>query len=231
MKNNLPHICYWCGIKLTDETNKREHVPPYGFFPKGLREKLITVPSCEEHNNQFSLLDERFQIYIKALGTNQIAIDDFKDRVVRGLNREQSKNFVKSLSDKSFYTEIDGEQKLVMEIDTEHTQKFIEKIIRGIYFYHNETPAEGLIQSFSVQFINPTVNYEDLADFLLEELPPEIMVEGDCCNPDVFRYRYYTIPEEKLFFIVLNFYKGAEFIGWVIPEMPQQFSLLKGLNK
>lgn len=59
MKNTLPKICYWCGIKLTDETNNREHVPPNGFFPKGYREKLLTVPSCQEHNNKFSLLDQK----------------------------------------------------------------------------------------------------------------------------------------------------------------------------
>ena len=133
MKNTLPKICYWCGIKLTDETNNREHVPPNGFFPKGYREKLLTVPSCQEHNNKFSLLDQRFQIYIKGLGTNLVAIDDFKDRVVRGLNREQNKFLVASLSEKSFYVDIDGEQRLVMEIDHGHSQTFIEKIIRNIF--------------------------------------------------------------------------------------------------
>ena len=24
MKNNLPKICYWCGIELTSETQKKE---------------------------------------------------------------------------------------------------------------------------------------------------------------------------------------------------------------
>lgn len=81
MDKNLTKICYWCGIELTDETNKTEHVPPFGFFPKGYREQLITVSACEEHNTKFSLLDERFQVYIKAIGSNQIATDDFKDRV------------------------------------------------------------------------------------------------------------------------------------------------------
>lgn len=70
MKNKLPKICYWCGIELTKDENKREHVPPLGFFPKGYRNNLIRVPSCEKHNNNFSALDEKFQFYLKAQKSN-----------------------------------------------------------------------------------------------------------------------------------------------------------------
>lgn len=217
MKQTFPKICYWCGIGLTDETNKKEHVPPFGFFPKGHREELITIPSCEKHNTEFSLLDERFQIYIKAIGTNQIAVDDFKDRVVRGLNREQSKRFVENLSNSSFYTDIDGEKKLLFKIDTQYTEKFVEKVIRGLYFYHNEKPAQGKVLSFSVQFYNPELNYEELFDLLLNDLRADYMVEGDYNNPDIFRYRYFNLIDYDAFIVVLNFYKGVEFIGWVLP--------------
>jgi hypothetical protein len=218
MKREFPKICYWCGIELTDETNKREHVPPFGFFPKGHREELITVPACEEHNTQFSLLDERFQVYIKAIGTNQVATDNFKDKVARGLNREQSKKFVESLSKSSFYTDIDGEKRLVFKIDTEYTEKFVEKVIRGLYFYHNGKPAEGKVISFSIQFYNPDLNYEELFDLLLNDLRADYMTEGDYKNPDVFRYRYFNLTDFNAFLVVLNFYKGVEFIGWVLPD-------------
>lgn len=216
MKNNLPKICYWCGIPLTKETNKREHVPPAGFFPEGYREKLITIPACERHNNGFSSLDERFQIYIKALGTNLVAVTNFKDSVLRGLNREQSKKLVASLSQKSFHVEINGEQRLVMEIAHGHQQRFVEKIIRGIYFYHKEIPAEGTIQSFSPQFQNPDMDMEKLADYLLEDLSPEYMIKGDYNNPEVFSYQYQEVG--NIFVLVLNFYEGAQFIGWVMPN-------------
>ena len=219
MKQNFPKICYWCGIDLTDETNKREHVPPFGFFPKGHREELITVPSCEQHNTEFSMLDERFQIYIKAIGTNQIAVDDFKDRVARGLNREQSKKFVESLSKSSFYTDIDGEKRLLFKIDTQYTEKFVEKVIRGLHFYHNKKPAQGRVLSFSAQFYNPELDYEELFDLLLEDLRSEYMIEGDYNNPEIFRYRYVNLTDYNIFIVVLNFYMGVEFIGWVLPDI------------
>jgi hypothetical protein len=222
MKNDFPNICYWCGKELTEETNKREHVPPFGFFPRGYREQLMTVPACEEHNTQFSPLDERFQVYIKAIGANQIAVDDFKDRVVRGLNREQSRRFVESLSRSSFYTDIEGQRRLVFKIDTEYTERFVEKVIRGLYFYHNDRPARGKVFSFSVQFYNPELNYEELFDLLLEDLRAEYMVEGDYNNPEIFRYRYFNLTDYDAFLVVLNFYRGVEFIGWVLPDtLPQ----------
>ncbi len=218
MDNKLPIICYWCGIQLTKETNKGEHVPPFGFFPEGYREQLLTVPACAEHNTKFSLLDERFQVYIKAIGSNQVSTDNFKDKVVRGLNREQSKIFVKSLSQGSFYKDIDGESRLVLKIDNEYTEKFIEKVIRGLYFYHNGKPAEGKVISFSVQFYNPDLNYEELFDLLLNDLHADYMTEGSYKNPDVFRYRYFNLTDDNAFLVVLNFYKGVEFIGWVSPN-------------
>lgn len=211
-------ICYWCGTPVDETSNVREHVPPLGFFPKGMREQLITVPSCHEHNTQFSALDERFQVYIKAIGSNQIAIDDFKTKVVKGLNRAEKKKFVESLSRSSFQHEIDGEQKIVFKIDTEYTQKFAEKVIRGLYFYHNNKPAQGNVQSFSIQFFDPDLDYDFLFDELFEYLQPEHMTEGNYENPEVFRYRYINLTEFGAFLVVLSFYKGVEFIGWVLPE-------------
>ena len=219
MANKLPMICYWCGTPLDKDSNVREHVPPFGFFPKGMREQLITVPSCEEHNTQQSLLDERFQLYIKAIGSNQVAVDDFKDRVVRALNKEEKKKFVESLSKSSFYHDVEGERRLLFKIDTEYTEKFVEKIIRGLYFYHNGSPAQGKILSFSLQFYNPELDYESIFNLLLDDLRSDHMIEGYYKNPDVFRYRYINLSEFNAFIVVLNFYKGVEFIGWVLPKV------------
>jgi len=42
--------CYMC----SDPATGVEHVPAKCFFTKGQRENLITVPSCELHNNATS---------------------------------------------------------------------------------------------------------------------------------------------------------------------------------
>lgn len=47
-------ICYRCNNIATSV----EHVPAKCFFPKEHRKNLITVPSCEQHNNETSKDDE-----------------------------------------------------------------------------------------------------------------------------------------------------------------------------
>src|ERR1044071_110540 len=43
--------CYMCDQAATT----KEHVPPRSFFPPEHRANLITVPSCQRHNNDNSM--------------------------------------------------------------------------------------------------------------------------------------------------------------------------------
>lgn len=42
-------ICYFQGCSEAGVT--KEHIPPRSFFPDGEKEQLLTVKSCERHNN------------------------------------------------------------------------------------------------------------------------------------------------------------------------------------
>lgn len=216
MKNNLPKICYWCGVELTAETLKKEHVPPFTFFPKGYRENLMTVPSCVEHNNKYSSLDEKFQLFIKMFGTNEIAIDDFNDRVLRGLNRKEKENFLEELNKKSSIVKANGKTNLVMELDNNECELFIEKIIRGIYFYHKEKPAKGYIQSITKFFQREVLNTPAMVEYLLEDVHPQLFTDGYYKNPRVFSYKF--LEAQGTFIVMINFYDEVQFIGWVWPE-------------
>jgi len=210
--------CYWCGISLTDATNKKEHVPPRCFFPQGYKKQLITVPSCEEHNNMFSELDYKFLVLINAIGANQVSIDHNRDKIIRGLNRAERKKFVQNLVNKSSYVEIDGTQRHIIESDVESVNKFIEKVTRGLYFYHYQKPAKGTILNFSFQFYNPDLNYEDLIDFY-QQLSDCSFKEGCNNNPAVFSYKYVYLPEcNNICVLILTFYERVEFVSWILPE-------------
>jgi hypothetical protein len=41
--------CYYQGCSQRGHT--KEHIPPGSFFPKDQRNQLLTVTSCELHNN------------------------------------------------------------------------------------------------------------------------------------------------------------------------------------
>ncbi|MFG0677725.1 hypothetical protein [Delftia sp. WSY_7] len=53
-RERVSRRCYYCGELATS----REHAPPQSFFPKNFKLNLITVPSCEKHNNSKSKNDE-----------------------------------------------------------------------------------------------------------------------------------------------------------------------------
>ncbi|ADL51378.1 hypothetical protein [Clostridium cellulovorans] len=54
--------CYYQGCN--DEGITKEHIPPRSFFPDGEKEQLLTVKSCEKHNNAKSQNDLYVLIHI-----------------------------------------------------------------------------------------------------------------------------------------------------------------------
>src|SRR5690606_23504592 len=61
--------CYWCG----DISINKEHCPPQNLFRDF--DKLITVPSCKKHNNEFSSLDSKMEQFIKIVCGTSVKIN------------------------------------------------------------------------------------------------------------------------------------------------------------
>jgi hypothetical protein len=87
--NGKRMTCYYQGCAHRGTT--KEHIPPKAFFPKDQRNQLLTVPSCELHNNAKSTDD----IYVLAhiclnSSPSNKSRDVFRERVVPQLayNRE-----------------------------------------------------------------------------------------------------------------------------------------------
>ncbi|SFS10764.1 hypothetical protein SAMN05421771_1844 [Granulicella pectinivorans] len=76
--------CYACDQPATT----KEHTPPYSFFPEGQRLNLITVPSCEAHNNANSKDVEYARNVITTMfGTNDVGQQHFADKALRSFDR------------------------------------------------------------------------------------------------------------------------------------------------
>lgn len=89
-------ICYSCDRPATT----KEHVPPQSFFPKGHRTNLITVPSCELHNNGNSEDVEYTRNVISIFhGVNPIGEQHFLDKGMRSLNRRNAALLYRTFSD------------------------------------------------------------------------------------------------------------------------------------
>jgi len=224
MKNRLPEVCYWCGVPLSENVKEREHVPPLGFFPKGYRKNLMTVPACKDHNSAFSALDQELQFYIKSVAQSDISIADFKDRTVRSLKRAEAKGFLERLKANTLYTKIDGEKTPIVRVDGHALLTFFEKVIRGLYFYHNERAADGVVQGVSRFFFTPSFDLVGFSQNILREFNALRgsntinAVCGDYYNPQIFNYEYLNIPEHNFFLVFMYFYETVEVIGWVVPS-------------
>ncbi|UZJ61194.1 hypothetical protein OKW98_05580 [Pseudomonas sp. KU26590] len=98
--------CYYCEKPATG----MEHVPPQSFFIKGQRDGLISVPSCDVHNQQKSKDDE----YVRAVLLSSAKLDGKEQLAplfevhLRALNRagEQIPGRLKSEEDFQKFLEI-----------------------------------------------------------------------------------------------------------------------------
>lgn len=124
--------CYFCGNEATGV----EHIPPKSFFPKGKRQNLITVDSCDIHNQDKSKDDE----YIRTILLSSIKLDgqehieELRNTSVRalersitrslekGMTREQAKDILEIIA--KYKDDPVGGAKAVDEIDSKGIMRF-----------------------------------------------------------------------------------------------------------
>jgi len=142
--------CYWCG----GSANSDEHVPPKGIFPelkdipeKDLRFNLLTVRSCEEHNQRKSNNDEYLMAVITpVLGNNKISIKQTDTKIKRALERNGGSLEKAAYIGLEEYSEvINGQERICARgnIDIKRFFDSIEPIARAIYRLHFDCRFSG----------------------------------------------------------------------------------------
>lgn len=82
--DSVTETCYACERPASTV----EHCPPKSFFPTGQRQNLMTVPSCEEHNNDNSKEVEYARNAITTLrGVNTTGLELFERKTKKSLVR------------------------------------------------------------------------------------------------------------------------------------------------
>lgn len=128
MAHRNKSLCGFCGKEYA---TTKDHIPPKSIFPKPRPLDLITIPSCRKCNNGSAILDEKFKAYL-------------------GLHVAQSGETGKNFFNTSLRT-IKYNLKLKREIfsntkpignqvgvlwDSDAHDQTIEKVIRGLFYYH-----------------------------------------------------------------------------------------------
>lgn len=210
--------CYWCGSTPTS----REHVPSLCLFPKHRRTNLLSVPSCDLHNDAFKLLDEKMRFYLQAASDNALAIELFNDKTKRGLLKPEGAKLKAKLLKGFSIVKTPAGQMGRLELDFQECLPFFEKVTRGIYYLTRKSPFKGgfcvgFRQNFSTLksgVISGKLN--QLTFDQLESLFASSLAKaGKVSHPEIFRYSYISIVEEcrEAFVIAMIFYNSFEVLG------------------
>lgn len=203
-------FCYWCG----EEATTKEHVPPDNLFPIGYRTDLITVGSCDKHNKEFSMLDERMRVHMQTMGDKEIAKHELENKTTNGLLRKESGGLLRDIM--SNWGDYFGEQTQRERLDI--VEKYFEKIIRGLYFFHLRKSLAGSTSFFSNKI--ELMEMSAQAHFyyhMLDDKYSNQWVNGNSKNKDVFDYKYHVDVLTEQFIVKMKFYKVHVVSGVTIP--------------
>jgi hypothetical protein len=191
--------CYFQGCSQEGDT--KEHIPPKSFFPKDHRNNLITVRSCQEHNNEKSGDD----IYALA----QICLNSSPKNKAREV-------FMKSIAPQLGFNN-DSLRKLLIEdskvlengsvkykVDVSRLNKFFNALSCGLIYHVSKEQLPG---NYTMHNIYNNLVDESLTDkeFNLMEIikhfydgkVPEILVFGKANleNEDIYTTKIFGLED------------------------------------
>ena len=183
----------------TRPATSREHVPPRCLFPPGneSRKALISVPSCDEHNNGKSTDDDFIsQVLALASGAKSSAVALTIDRVTRAVQRapklmQHLLSFPVGVLCHDQSEELRVES-LGLKLDMSRFDDHMSTCARALYFDRTKSKFFGVISvitSFTlyaatdVQHRQIRDAFRDAKDFFSDKLSI-----GE--NPEVFFYKW-----------------------------------------
>jgi len=209
MRSKKKTTCYMCSAPATT----REHAPPQCFFPEGLRENLITVPSCAEHNNGNS---EDVEYTRNVICTR------------RDANGAASASFAKAMRSfanspdlltRTFRTLRPFGDGATFRVDLSRHQRVMRAIAFALYFRDNGHKHEGDWRIFTPSFLfaeslqsgepDPWLQFRRSVE--LGEFTPRAVTQ-----PTVFKYS--TLRDGELVRYRFEFYESVVVHAWPLPH-------------
>ncbi len=192
----MPRICTICAQR---EATTRDHIPPKSIFPRPLPVDLITVPSCDTCNNEASVHDEQFKVFI-SFGI--IEPNELTERTLRTIENN-NRLLIKLQEECRELGLVDPEGNVemvrVVNWDPEAHDQVIERIVRGLYFHHSGRPIPS-DHEVKVQFLRDVP----------QQIQNEARFQEGSIGDEQFKYKYIIDPQTGLSTWVFNFY-GVHF--------------------
>lgn len=216
--------CYMCDKEPVGD----EHVPPRCLFPEqkdlpegvDLRQQLITVPACEEHNTAKSK-DDEYLLYLLVINlpANETAKNHFHSKILRGIQRnpalinrftatQQPVIAVDNETGKAFRT-------VAVRIEDKRLDSALDHIARALYFHHLGSQWLGSVRiqpDFLLQSLDPDKGRKlNELGAKMAEAADQIFAKCDFhgANPDVFKYQVHEGGDKVHKLMRLHFYNGC----------------------
>jgi len=204
--------CYFQGC--TNRGITKEHIPPRSFFPKGENEQLLTIKSCEIHNNRKSIDDQYIlaQICMNASPSNR-AQEVFLKKIEPQLSHNDGA-FKKMLS-KGAVSLPDGSVKY--PVDISRFDDFFTALSCGVIFKacNEQLPENYFIHHQYPNFSNE--NSDELGVRVFSEF--ESLIAGDPIaaldfgkpntkNERIYSVRVFGMPGFKSSITVVHLFYG-----------------------
>lgn len=200
--------CYLCGS--TDNLTK-DHIPPESFFPSPLPTNLITVRCCKKCNNDFSLDDEAFLVWItSAPAINEKGLWILRNKIGPKLRKKKKlrENVRKHVKIATVNLPSGPAQLPLSHFPEERGDRFMIRLTKGLirHFYPH---YDYSMDKFEVQCVKPfnTIEWGPVRN-LVQKLPHDSRGDG------VFDF-WHRLPEaEDLGAWMFCFYQAAVLIVW-----------------
>ncbi len=225
MKKPKTDTCYKCGAPATS----REHVPPQCIFPeqkdvhKDYRQNLITVPSCDEHNQKKTNEDEFFMMSITpGIENNSIGLRQTRTKIKRAYKTKSPKFRERILSDfKLIPAKEEHDEKYLWfgRMDIGRMDKCVQLIASGLYYHEYKEPFKGDFNIIYAFTIDQDHIIKDFKFFFSEKMKIEFeKQEIKGTNPEIFTYQ--IVPKDSFGVILLKmtFFEGSTIIVLLVSE-------------
>jgi hypothetical protein len=202
----LHHMsCYMCD----KEKVSVEHAPPKSFFPSDMRNNLITVDSCQEHNEDTSLDDEYVRNLITMLTYgNDTAYELFSEKTIKSFKRSPA--LLQSTTERQHPVNFNGTPTVALEIDRDRVDLVMRKIAYALFYHkYNKRWLRKLITA-TTHLKTPEFKNDEFGEVIEKAQRDHALVyEGN--NTDVFKFIFIDL-DDNIYnkYLRMKFYDGFE---------------------
>ena len=198
----------------------REHSPPLGFFPDDRRVNLITVPSCDTHNNDNSFnVEYTRNIIVTDIHTTDIARDMFKNKVLPSYNKGHK---LRRLTFQRYReVKVDGMDSAIVHLHETRFNPVMRAIANALYFHDYREKYKYRWRVYRATALSEGQAFYDMPDDINPQIRAtlrSIKVDGRATRqPEVFNYGVYRESEHRVIY-KLVFYGGVDIYTLGIPN-------------